>query len=186
MVLEKILESPLGCKEIQPVHSEGDQSWVFTGRTDVESETPIFWPPNTKSWLIWKDPDAGRDWSWEEKGITGDEMVVWHHWLNGHGFGWTWEVGDGQGGLACCGSWGRKELDTTERLNWTDRPFLYQKFSTASYNNINTAIYLIILNRRLFSFSNSYIIHWCFPNYCLFYFCQLHSLKKLIVYIKKM
>ena len=120
VVLEKTLEIPLDCKEIQPVHPEGDQSWVFIGRTDVEAETPILWPPHAKSWLIGKDPDAGKDWGQEEKGTTEDEMVGWHHRHNGHGFRWTPGVGDGQGGLACCGSWGRKESDTTERLNWTD------------------------------------------------------------------
>ena len=119
-VLENILESPLDCKEIQPVHPKGDQSWVFIARTDAEAETPILWPPDEKSWLIWKDPDAGKDWRQEEKGTTEYEMVGWHHWLNGHGFGWTPGVGDGQGGLVCWGSWGLKELDTTERLNWTD------------------------------------------------------------------
>jgi len=111
----------LDCKEIQPVHPKGDQSWVFIGRTDVEAETPILWPPDTKSWLIWKDPDAGKDGGQEEKGMTEDEMVGWHHRLNGHGFGWTPGVGDGQGGLACCGSWGLKESDTTEQLNWTHK-----------------------------------------------------------------
>ena len=120
VVLEKTLESPLDCKEIQPVHPKGDQSWVFFGRTDVEAETPIFWPPDAKSWLIWKYPDAGKDWGQEEKGMIENEMVGWHHWLNGHGFGWTLRVGDGQGGLACRGSWGCKESDTTEQLNWTD------------------------------------------------------------------
>jgi len=114
----RLLKSPLDCKEIQPVHPRGDQSWVFTKRTDVKAETPILWPPDAKSWLIWKDPDAGKDWGWEEKGTTEDEMVGWHQWLNGHGFGWTLAVGDGQGGLVCCGPWGRKESDTTERLNW--------------------------------------------------------------------
>ena len=109
----------LDCKEIQPVHPKADQSWVFTGRTDVEAEIPILWPPDAKSWLIGKDPDAGKDWGQEEKGMTEDEMVGWHHWLDGHGFGWTPGVGDGQGGLACYGSWGRKESDTTEWLNWT-------------------------------------------------------------------
>ena len=118
VVLEKTLESPLDCKEIQPVHPKGDQSWVFIGRTDVEAETPILWPPDAKRCLIWKDPDAGKDWGQEEKGTTEDEMVEWHHGLNGHGFGWALGVGDGQGGLACCDSWGRKESDTTERLNW--------------------------------------------------------------------
>ena len=120
VVLEKTLESPLDCKEIQPVHPKGDQSWVFIGRTDFEAETPILWPPDVKSWRIWKDPDAGKDWGQKEKGTTEDEMIGWHHRLNGHGFGWTLGVGDGQGGLACCSSWGRKESDMTERLNWTD------------------------------------------------------------------
>ena len=102
VVLEKTLESPLDCKEIQLVHPEGDQSWVFIGRTDVEAETPVLWPPDAKSWLIWKDPDAGKDWGQEEKRTTEDEMVGWHHWLSGHGFGWAQGVGDGWGGLACC------------------------------------------------------------------------------------
>ena len=107
-----------GQQEIHAVHPNGDQSWVFIGRTGDKAETPILWPPHAKSWLIWKDPDAGKDWGQEEKGMT--EMVGWHHWLDGHGFGWTLGVGDGQGGLACCGSWGHKELDTTERLIWYD------------------------------------------------------------------
>ena len=115
VVLEKTLESPLNCKEIQPVHPKRDQSWVFIGRTDAEAETPILWPPDGKEWLIWKDPDAGKDWGQEEKGTIEDEMVGWHHWLNGHGFGWTPGVGDGQGGLACCGSW-----DQTQLSNWTE------------------------------------------------------------------
>ena len=120
MVLEKTLESLLDCKEIQPVHSKGDGSWVFIGRTDAKAETPVLWPPHAKSWLIAKDCDAGRDWGLEEKGTTEDEMAGWHHQLNGHEFDWTPGVGDGQGGLVCCDSWGRKESDTTERLNWTD------------------------------------------------------------------
>ena len=120
VVLEKTLESPLDCKEIQPVHPKEDQSWVFIGKTDVEAETPILWPPDVKSWLTGKDPDAGKDWEQEVKGTTEDEMVEWYHQLNGHGFGWTPRVHDGQGGLACYGSWGCKELDMTERLNWTE------------------------------------------------------------------
>ena len=96
------------------------KEWVFIGKTDVEAETPILWPPDAKSWLIWKDPDAGKDWGQEEKGTTEDEMVGWHHRLKRHGFGWTLGVGDGQGGLVCCGSWGRKESDTTKWLNWTE------------------------------------------------------------------
>ena len=120
VVLEKTRESPLDCKEIQLVHSKGDQSWGFIGRTDAKAETPILWPPDAKNWLIWKDPDAGKDWGREEKGMAEDEMVGWHHRLNGHEFGWTLGVGDGQGGLVCCGSWGCKESDMTERLNWTE------------------------------------------------------------------
>ena len=99
---------------------KGDQSWVFIGRIDAEAETPILWPPHAKSWLIGKDPGAGRDWGQEEKGTTENEIVEWHHRLDGHEFEWTLGFRDGQGGLACCDSWGRKESDTTERLNWTE------------------------------------------------------------------
>ena len=120
VVLEKTLESPLNCKEVQPVHSEGDQPWDFFGRNDAKAEMPVLWPPHAKSWLIGKDSDAERDWGQEEKGSTEDEMAGWHHWLNGRESGWTLGVGDGQGGLACCDSWGRIESDTTERLNWTE------------------------------------------------------------------
>ena len=109
----RTLESPLDCKEIQPVHPKGDQSWVFIGRTDVEAETPIFWPPDAKGWLNWKDRDVGKDWRQEEKDTTEDKMFGWHHRLDGHGFGWTPGVGDGQGGLSQCGSWGRKVSDLT-------------------------------------------------------------------------
>ena len=118
------LENPLDCKESQPVHPKGDQSWVFIGgslvTTDVEAETPILWPPDAKSWLIWKHREAGKDWGQEEKGTTKDKLVGWHHWLNGYGFGWTLGIGDGQGSLVCCNSWGHKESDTTELLNWTE------------------------------------------------------------------
>ena len=120
VVLEKTLESPLDCKEIQPVHPKGDQSWLFFGGTHVEAETPVLWPPDEKSWLIWKDLDAGKDWGQEEKGMTEDEMLGWHHWLDGHGFGWTPGIGDGQGGLAWCSSWGHQESNMTEQLNWTE------------------------------------------------------------------
>ena len=118
VVLEKTLESHLDCKAIQLVHPEGNQPWIFTRRTDAEAETPILWPCDTKSWLTGKDPDAGKDWGQEEKGMTEDEMAGWHHWLNGRESQWTPGVGDGQGGLACCDSWGRQESDTTEGLNW--------------------------------------------------------------------
>ena len=120
VVLEKTLVSPLDCKEIQPVHSEGDQPWDFFGRNDAQGETPVLWPPHVKSWLIGKDSDAGRDRGQEEKGMTEDEMAGWHHWLNGYESEWTLGVGGGQGGLACCDSWGYKESDTTEQLNWTE------------------------------------------------------------------
>ena len=119
-VLEKALESPMDCKEIQPVHSEGDQPWDFYGRNDAKAETPVFWLPHVKSWLIGKDSDSRRDWVQEEKGMTEDEMAGWHHWLDGHESEWTLGVGDGQGVLANCNSWGRKESDTTEKLNWTE------------------------------------------------------------------
>ena len=110
----------LDCKEIQPVHSEGDQSWVFFGRNDAKAEAPVLWPPHVESWLIGKDSDAGRDWGQEEKGTTEDEMAGWHHQLDGLEFEWSLGVGDGQGGLVSCNSWGRKESDTTEQLNWAD------------------------------------------------------------------
>ena len=116
----RLLRVPLYCKEIQPVHSEGDQPWDFFGRTDAKAETPVLWPPHVKSWLIGKDSDAGRDWGQEEKGTTEDEMAGWHYWFAGRESEWTPGVGDGQGGLACCNSCGRKELDMTERLNWTE------------------------------------------------------------------
>ena len=111
----------LDCKEIQPVLPKGDLSWVFIGSfsfTDVEAVTPILWPPDAKSWLIGKDPDAGKDWGQEEKGMTEDEMVGWHHQLDGHGFGWTPGVGDGQGGLVCCGF--MESQSQTRLSNWTE------------------------------------------------------------------
>ena len=118
VVLEKNLESPLDLKEAKPVNPKGNQSWIFIGRTDAEAEALILWPPDAKSWLIWKDPDAGKDWRQEEKGRREDEMVGWYHWLNGHEFEQSPGVGDRQGSLACCSSWGRKEVDTTAQLNW--------------------------------------------------------------------
>ena len=131
VVLEKTLESPLNCKEIQPVHPKGNQSSIFIGRTDTEAL--ILWLPVMKNWLIGKDPDSGKDWG-QEKGMTEDVMVGWHHQLNGHGFGWALGVGDGQGGLACCGSWGHKESrhDWATELNWTE------SYALISYTHLQT------------------------------------------------
>ena len=123
VVLEKTLKSPLDCKKIQPVHPKGNQFWIFIVRTEAEVEVLILWPPDAKSWLIWKDPDSGKDWGQEEKGTAEDEMTGWYHQFNGHEFGWAPAVGDGQGGLACCSSWAYKESDTTEWLNWTELEF---------------------------------------------------------------
>ena len=113
VVLEKTLESPLDFKEIQPGHPKGNQSWIFIGRTGTEAEAPILRPPDVKNWLIWKDPDAGKDWRQEEKGTTEDEMVGWHPWLNGHEFEHSPGDSKGQGSLACCSLWGHKESDTS-------------------------------------------------------------------------
>ena len=107
-------------KEIQPVHPKGNQSWIFIGRTDAKAETPILWPLDVKNWFIWKNSYAGRNWRQEEKGMTEDQMVGWYHRLDGHGYGWTLGVVDGQGGLVCCSPWSRKELDMAEWLDWTE------------------------------------------------------------------
>ena len=132
VVLEKTLGSHLDCSEVQLVHPKEDQSWVFIGRTDAIVETPVLWPPRANSWLIGKEPDAGRSSGQEEKGTTEDEMAGWHHRLDGCEFEWTPGVGDGQGGLACCDSWGRKESDTTEQLSWTELNLGYFKLIESS------------------------------------------------------
>ena len=125
VVLEKTLESPLDCKEIKPVHPKINQSWIFIGRTSAEAETPILWPPGVKNWL----PDAGKDWRWEEKGTTEDEMVGWHHWLNGHELKEALGVGDGWGDLTCCNPWGcRVRQDWVTELNWTIEPWMLRIF----------------------------------------------------------
>ena len=118
VVLEKTLESLLDCKEIKPVNPKGNQSWTFTGKIDAEA--PGLWPPDEKNWLIRKDPDAGNDWRQEKKGTTEDEMVGWHHWLDGHEYEQAPGIGDGQGSLVCCNPWGCKESDMTEQMNWTE------------------------------------------------------------------
>ena len=141
VVLEKTLESPLDCKEIQPVHSEGDQPWDFFGRNNGKAETPVLWPLHAKNWFIGKGSDDGKDWGQEEKGMTEDEMAGWHHWLDGHESQWTLVAGDGHGGLACCDSWGRKESDTTERLIWSD--FFYSFLLYAMYGYPKVQLFLI-------------------------------------------
>ena len=117
VMLEKTFESPLDCKEIQPVHPKGNQSWIFIVRTDAEAEAPILWSPDAKNWFTGKDPHAGKDWRQEERRTTEDEMAGWHHWLNGHEFEQALGDGEGQGSLVCCSPWGSKDLDTTEQLN---------------------------------------------------------------------
>ena len=120
VVLEKTLESPLDCNKIKPVHPKGNRSWIFIVRADAEAETLILWPPDAKNWLTGKDPDAGKDWKQEEKGMTEDEMIGWHQGLDRHEFEQPLGVGDEQGSLECRSPWGHKELDTTEWRDWTE------------------------------------------------------------------
>ena len=138
---------------------QGDQPWDFFGRNDAKAETPVLWPPHAKRWLIGKDSDAGRDWGQEEKGMTEDEMAGWHHWLYGHESEWTPGVGDGQGGLACCDSWGHKESDTTEQLNWTELNWcsfcLHSIFKAVSRAHIPMALFRIYSSRN-----KSWSIFW--------------------------
>ena len=131
VVLEKTLEGPLDCKEIKPVNPKGNQSWIFFGRINVEGEAPIFWPLDAKNWLIGKDPDAGKDWMQEQKGMTEDEMAGWHQWHYGHEFEQAPGVGDGQGSLECCCPWGHKESDT-EWLNWCHWYFVFICYTVLS------------------------------------------------------
>ena len=133
VVLEKTLESPLDCKETQPVHPKENQFWIFIRRTSAETETPILWPSDAKNWLLRKDPDAGKDWRWEKKGTTEDEMVGWHHQLHEHEFEQALGVGDRQGSLVCCSTWGHKESDTTERLNWLTVRVVYMLKDEAEF-----------------------------------------------------
>ena len=162
VVLEKTLEIALDCKEIQPVHPKGDQSWVFIGRNDAKAETPILWPPDAKCWLIGKDSDAGKDCRQEEKGMTEDEMAGWHHRLDGQEFVWTPRVGDGQGGLACCNSWGRSR---TQLNDWTELIWI---------------LYLCEMMHVLWTFcghhlwspqSNHYAVHLKFKQCCMSIVC---------------
>ena len=174
VVLEKTLESPLDCKEIQMVHSKGDQSWVFFGRTDAKAETPILWPPRVKGWLIGKDSDAGGNWGQEEKGTKEDEMAGWHHRLDGREFEWIPGVGDGRGGLVCCDSWGCKESDMTEQLKWTELNWKHtqhfsmsrgyssdQKYKVSAHMKFIVLSYSEINNHRLCF--NAFWGHACYP-----------------------
>ena len=141
MMLEKTLESPLDCKEIQPVYPKGNQSRIFIGRTDAEAETPILWPPDAKNWLIWKDFDAGKDWRWEERGTTDGEMVGWHHWLNGHEFEQILEVGYEQR------IWGASVHGVTRNQtwlsNWTEH--VKSKFWRLLFVLINYKVQITVL-----------------------------------------
>ena len=148
VVLEKTLET-LNCKEIQPVHSEGDQPWDFFGRNDARAETLVLWPPHAKNWLIGKDSDAGRDWGQKEKGTTENKMDGWHHWLDWRESEWTLGVGEGQGGLACCHSWGHKESDKTE-LNWTELQCLWGRIIRVK--DAHVWIHAFFLQTSLFIF----------------------------------
>ena len=159
VVMEKTPESPLDCKEIQPVHSK-DQSWVFFESNDAKAETPVLWLPHVKRWLIGKDSDAGRDLGKEEKGTTEDEMAGWHHRLDGREFEWTLGVGDGQGGLACCYSHSLKESDTTQRLNWTELNWTEPKLHLMKQND-----------------GSRIVFHHAFSRYC-------NCLQKYIFYPK--
>ena len=162
VVLEKTLESPLDCKEVQPVHSKGDQSWVFFGRNDAKAETPVLWPPHAKSWLIGKDSDAGSNRGQAEKGTTEDEMTGWHHGLDGHEFEWTPGDGDGQGRMACCSPWdSKKRHDWATELNWDKSYIIWLSFT-------NVICWLIFVNITTFTvftlnFSWPWSINFLFP-----------------------
>ena len=133
-VLKETLESPLDCKEIQPVNPKGNQSWIFIGRTDAE--TPILWPPDAKNGLTGKDPVAGENWRQEEKGMTEDKVVGWHHRFEGHEFEQAPGVGDGQGSLVCCSPWGHKDSDMTEQLNWLTDPVTESEVKVKSLSSV--------------------------------------------------
>ena len=148
VVLEKTLESPMDSKETQPVPLQGNQSWIFIGRTDVKAKTLILSLLNVKNWLIGKDPGAGKDWMQEEKGKTEDEMVGWHHWFYGHNFEQALGVGDGRGSLVCCSPWGLKESDTTERLNWTETIKCFERWQIPRYLFVNSVVMILRLKTQ--------------------------------------
>ena len=152
VVLEKTLKNPLDCKEIQPVHSEGDQPWDFFGRNDAKAETPVLWPPHGKCWLTGEESDAGRDWGQEGKGMTEDEMAGWHHWLDGCKSQWTPGVGDGQGGLTCCNSWGWSQSDMTERLIWSDLIWTWEQL--LNFSLLQFPVHKMAVNNNLVWMTN--------------------------------
>ena len=160
----------LGLQGIKPVNPKGNQSWIFIGKTNTEAETPIFWPPDMKNSLIWKDPDAGKDWRKGEKGMTKDKMVGWHHWLNGHEFEKAPGVGDGQRSLACCSPWGRKESDMTEWLNWTDST--KRKGRKEDITEINSWLYVSLCITLLLIYVSCYIEYIIICVCCLI--CGVH------------
>ena len=169
VVLEKTLESPLDCKEIQPVHSEGDQSNLkdFFGRNDAKAETPVLWPPHAKGWLIGKDFDGGRDWGQEKKGMTEDEMAKWHHWLDGRESVWTLGVGDGQVGLACCDSWGTQRVghDWATELNWTDPTAAECTFISSAHETYTRLDYILSHKTNLCKLKRILTIESIFSDY---------------------
>ena len=147
MALEKTLESPLGCKEIKQVNHKGNRSWIFIGRSDAE--TPMLWPPDAKNWLIWKDPDTGKDCRQEEKAMIEDEWFGWHHQLDGHEFEQTLGASDIQGSLSCCGPWICKELDTTKWLNWTSSVAYWTSSYLGGSSSGVISSYLFILSMKI-------------------------------------
>ena len=157
----------LGLQGDPPVHPKGAQSWIFIGRTDAEAETSILWPPDVKNRLILKDPDAGKDWRREEKGTIEDEVVGWHHWLNGHEFEQAPAVGDGQGSLVCCSPW-VTESDTTEQLNWIYEMKKLEKMSSITIINDESCT-LPHMSRKIN------------PRWVLFYWCLLNFMYLLLV-----
>ena len=156
VVSEKTLESPLDCKELKPVHPKGNQSWVFIGRTDAVAKAPALWLPGVKNWFIGKDPDSGKDWRWEEKRKTEDEMVGWHHQLKGHESEQDLDDGEGQGSLACCSPWGHKKLDMTELVNNSNHNPL---------THLDHWSYLREIDIDLFDWEDGWLIFWVTLNY---------------------
>ena len=172
-VVLETFENPLDCKEIKQVNRKGSQSSIFTGRTDAEVEIPILWPPYAKNWLIRKDPDAGKDWRQEDKGTTEDEMVGWHHWLNGHEFEQAQGIGDGQGGLMCCSPWGHSQ---TQLSNWTE---LLNPIITCFSTNSTTGLVCYFLIQPFMHLGDSHPLAWTITFPCSFPFSLNHSLSML-------